>query len=117
MITTHNLTTLYGTTHDVAVGKETISRASELGVTHTETNGKVWCQGQNLKVDGNVIQGVLVMSQYKITLEKEEYIIPIGGLKAKDMIEAKFDRVILPKTCSRTNGVCSTSQCLEQSPR
>ena len=26
------------------------------------------------------------------------------------MIEAKFDHVILPKTCSRTNGGCSTSQ-------
>ena len=41
MITTYKFTTPYGTTHDVAVGKETIFRASELGVTHTETNGKV----------------------------------------------------------------------------
>ena len=31
----------YGTTHDVAVRKETIFHASELGVIHTETNGKV----------------------------------------------------------------------------
>ena len=67
MITMHKFTTPYGTTHDVAVGKETIFPTSELGVTHTETNGKVWCQGHELKVNGNVIQGVLVMAQYKIT--------------------------------------------------
>ena len=45
------------------------------------------------------------MFQNKITLEKEEYIVPKGRPKAKDMIKAKFDHVILPKRAAELMGV------------
>ena len=50
LVTTNQYSTDYGTQHQVPLGEETVFSVSELGVNHTETNGKVWCEGQTLKI-------------------------------------------------------------------
>ena len=70
LVTTNQYSTDYGTQHQVSLGEETVFSVSELGVTHTETYEKVWCEGQTLKIGDKVVDNVLVMSQYRVLLEK-----------------------------------------------
>ena len=66
---------------------ETVFSVNELGMTHTESTGKIWCQGQEMKIGDTVVKDVLVMSQYRITLEKEEYLT--SSTQAKHYIKLK----------------------------
>ena len=109
LVTTNQYSTDYGTQHQVPLGEETVFSVSELGVTHTETNGKVWCEGQTLKIGDKVVDNVLVMSQYRVLLEKEEFLISSNGAQTLNQVEALYDHVILPRKCTRTAGGCSTA--------
>ena len=63
MISTNTFVSEYGSTHGVALNEETVFSVNERGVTHTESSGKVWCQGQQIKIGDVVIDDVLVLSQ------------------------------------------------------
>ena len=71
-----------------------------MGMTHTESNGKIWCQGQQMKIDDTVINDVLMMSQYRVVLEKEEYLITSTQAQALHKVEATFEYVKLPRACT-----------------
>ena len=109
MVNTNTFISHYGTTHGVAMSEETIFSVNELGVTHTETNGKVWCKGQEMKMGDIVLNDVLVMSQYRITLEKEEYVTSTTNGQSLHQVEATFDHVILPKSCTASSSGCVTN--------
>ena len=74
MINTNKYITEYGTTHGIEMGKETVISVSDVGVLHTSSDGKISCQGQQMKIGDQVVEQVLVLSQYRITLEKEEFL-------------------------------------------
>ena len=62
VINTGYLVTKEETIHDVKVGEETIFHVSEREILHEENN-KIWCEGQELKVNINIISGVLKVVQ------------------------------------------------------
>ena len=109
MINTNSFISHYGTTHGIAMGVETIIKVNELGVTHTESNGKIWCAGQEMKLGEVVLKDVLIMSQYRITLEKEEFLISTTNGQTLHQVEATFDHVKLPKSCTAGAGGCVTN--------
>ena len=106
LINTNTFTSHYGTTHGVALGEETVFSVNELGVTHTESSGKVWCKGQTMKLGDTVIDEVLVMSQYRIALEKEEFLTNPSPSQTVHQVEALFDHVKLPRSCTPAAGGC-----------
>ena len=108
MVNTNTFTSKYGTTHGIAMNTETVFSVNELGMTHTESSGKIWCQGQQLKIGDTVVNDVLVMSQYRITLEKEEYLSSSPQAQTLHQVEATFDHVKLPKSCTASAGGCVT---------
>lgn len=108
MVNTNTFTSKYGTTHGIAMNTETVFSVNELGMTHTESSGKIWCQGQQLKIGDTVVNDVLVMSQYRITMEKEEYLSSSPQAQTLHQVEATFDHVKLPKSCTATAGGCVT---------
>ena len=109
MVNTNTFISHYGTTHGIEMNKETILSVNELGVTHTETSGKVWCKGQEIKIGNTVVADVLVMSQYRITLEKEEYLTASTDGQTLHQVEATYDHVKLPKACTAAAGGCVTN--------
>ena len=108
MVNTNTFVSKYGTTHGVAMNKETVFSVNELGMTHTESSGKIWCQGQQLKIGDTVVNDVLVMSQYRIALEREEYLTSSTQAQTLHQVEATFDHVKLPKMCTAAAGGCVT---------
>ena len=108
MISTNTFVSEYGSTHGVALNEETVFSVNERGVTHTESSGKVWCQGQQIKIGDVVIDDVLVLSQYRITLETEEFLThsQAQGLRR---VEALNDHVKLPRKCAADHHGCMTA--------
>ena len=109
MVNTNNFISHYGTTHGVAMNEETVFSVNEMGMTHTESNGKIWCQGQQMKIDDTVINDVLMMSQYRVVLEKEEYLITSTQAQTLHKVEATFDHVKLPRACTAEASGCVTN--------
>ena len=108
MISTNTFISEYGTTHGVALNEETVFSVNERGVVHTESSGKVWCQGQQVRIGDTVIDDVLILSQYRIILEKEEFLTH-SQPKGLRQVEALNDHVKLPKKCTADRHGCRTS--------
>ena len=89
----------YGTTHDVDIG-ETIFTASERGIIKAE-NGNVRCEGESLKINNEIIDGVLILSQYRVNIAKEDFKID------NNMVEVISDHIILPSECTPDKGACN----------
>ena len=103
MINTKYMTTKEGSTHQVELGAETIFHVSELGILHEESN-KIWCEGQEMKINQNIIEGVLKMVQYRVTIQEDTYVID------KERVEALSDHRILPKECTPFIGGCISGE-------
>ena len=103
MINTGYLITKEGSTHEVKIGEETIFHVSERGILHEENN-KIWCEGQELKINNNIISGVLKMVQYRVTIQEDSYVID------KDRVEALSDHRTLPKECTPSSGGCISGE-------
>ena len=88
----------YGTTHTVEIG-ETIFTVSEKGVIKAE-NGNVYCEGEQMRIGEEVVDGVLVLSQYRVTVIKEDYIID------NNIVEVVGDHISLPEICKPEKGQC-----------
>ena len=76
-----------------------IIHVSEKGVLHKETN-KIWCEGEALKINGNIIDGVIKMVQYRTKIEEESYLI------SNKRVEVVNSHVKLPVECSVERGGC-----------
>ena len=99
MITTGYWTTKEGTRHEVKIGEENIYHISEKGILH-ENDNKIWCEGEALKINGNKIEGVLKMVQYRTILEEEEYLVD------KIQVEALNNQIRLPTACTVKSQGC-----------
>ena len=99
MITPGYWTSREGTRHKVEIGKENIFHVSEKGILH-ESNNKIWCEGEDLKINGNIIEGVLKMVQYRIIIEEESYLVD------KKRVEAINNHIRLPSACTMDIGGC-----------
>ena len=56
-----------------------------------EENNKIWCEGQELKINNNILSGILKMVQYRVTIQKESFILD------RERVEALSDHRILPR--------------------
>ena len=91
--------TSYGTVHETAFGAETIFTATELGVI-TEGNGNVYCEGEDLKYNNNIINGVLILTQYKVRITPEDFVVD------NHRVETTSTHLRLPKECTPESGHC-----------
>ena len=99
MVTMGYWTSREGTRHKVQVGEESIFHVSEKGILH-EDNNKIWCEGEALKINSNLIEGVLKMVQYRIIIEEEDYTVD------KKRLEAVNAHIRLPPACTVESGGC-----------
>ena len=102
LVTTNMYRSVEGGNHQVNLDEETVFWVNEWGQIHTDAN-KIWCQGQEMKVDGNLVQGMIQLAQYRIVIEKEEFIVE------KKRVEATTTHVRLPKSCRMKSGGCITA--------
>ena len=92
--------TSYGTVHETAFGAETIFTATEMGVI-TEGNGNVYCEGEDLKYNNNIINGVLVLTQYRVRIMAEDFVVD------NHRVETTSSHLRLPKECAPESGHCT----------
>lgn len=89
----------YGGSHKISINKVNIFTVNERGVLH-EDNGRVSCQGEQMKVGNDIVQDVLKLSQYKVSVIPESFIDINGTLKATRA------GLTLPSTCLVEEGSC-----------
>ena len=80
----------------------TVISVNSLGVVHPE--GQVSCQGQDLKIGGNILEDILELTQYKITLTQETFEI------RNNRVEAVAAHSVLPPDCIVENRGCITNE-------
>ena len=59
-----------------------------------------------MKIGEAVVNEVLVMSQYRIKLEKEEFLTTPSSSQTMHQVEALYDHVKLPKSCTPAAAGC-----------
>ena len=83
------------------------------GITYIENvdvgelvaQGNVYCKGLSLKVNGNVLDNTIVLSQYKITIQKQKYKMKLGS-----KVEVTSNHLLLPRECRSKQGSCTVAQ-------
>ena len=85
---------------DLQLGGTTIITANTLGVIHPE--GTVSCEGQEMRFGDTIIEDVLELTQYKITLLEETF--EVRG----NRMESMTDHIRLPKDCTVERLGCLT---------
>ena len=89
-----------GTWHKIEVGKEEIIHVSEKDVLHQDSN-KIWFEGEDLKINGNIIPGVTQMVQYRVLVQEEQFIVEKNRL-----LEVLASHTKLPADCELETGGC-----------
>ena len=93
--------TLEGTKHRIQINTENIFSVTEKGMIKDEDNA-VSCQGQTVKVHDQLFDNMILISQYKVTVLEEDYIVQSG------QVETLRDHLILDAELRRgglfTNG-------------
>ena len=90
LVTTGVFTTPEGLRRKIEIGSENIFGVEELGTINIGDDS-VSCQGQPLRVKDHIINDVLVISQWRVTVVKQKY-------KTKgDIVEATGDHLRLPE--------------------
>ena len=84
------------------LGAETVIKVSPLGVIKYDSN--VHCQGQSAKIGNEVVEQVLELKQYKITLTPENFVI------RKEVVEALSTHTRLPIGCTPSAQSCETGE-------
>ena len=97
MLTTGFWMTSEGTWHKIEVGKEEIIHVSEKDVLHQDSN-KIWFEGEDLKINGNIIPGVIQMVQYRLLVQEEQFIVE------RNRLEVLASHTKLPADCELETG-------------
>ena len=92
-------TTLDGKTHPVKLDTENIMNSFDLGTIHTTGDG-IACQGENYRIGDQIIQQIVRVSQYKVIIQQEEFIVE------GNQVESLTDRTRLPMECHPQSGGC-----------
>lgn len=61
----------FNNAHQVQLGENVFS-LTEKGVIH-ETGGSGTCQGETVKMNGDIVEDVLCLSQYQLVVEQEKW--------------------------------------------
>ena len=85
----------------VEMDTENVIAVDEIGTIHTE--GNVFCEGATMKINGNLVENVVELSQYRILLTKEKFIVTNGN-----SVEAVNDHIKLPPSCDVGSRGCET---------
>ena len=70
-LTTSVFKTLEGSTHRIKLNEETIFSVTEKGLIHDSSSG-VTCKGEQMRIGQEIVDNILQMSQYKVTIREEE---------------------------------------------
>jgi len=92
MITTETFTSPQGLMRKVTIGAENIITIEELGTINIGDD-TVTCHGQSKRIGNHVINDVLQIAQWKITMKEERFRV------SKDLIETS-DHLRLPPACN-----------------
>ena len=101
LVATEKFRSMEGGTHPVKLGTESIFHVTEKGLLHSSANA-ITCEGQTMKIGDNIVSNMLEVSQYKVILQKEEYLIN------SELVEVLADHLKLP--CPFTAHGCSTNR-------
>ena len=75
---------LDGNTHTVSLNSENIIHSFDLGTIHTSGEG-IACQGETYRIGDQIIQNIVKVSQIKIVLQQEEFIVE--GTRVESMTD------------------------------
>ena len=90
-----------GRTRDVSLDGITVFTVNDLGTIH-ERDGNIECQGQDARISGEIIHQVVRLSQYKVEIRREKFLVE------NDRLETVFTKIKLPGTCKVEEKICVT---------
>ena len=101
LIHAQKYTTPDGNVNPVTIGSETVIYSNDRGTIITSDN-KISCRGQSMRFGNHIVNDVIQISQYKILIKEEKFII-------KDRrVEAASEHLMLPDGCRVGNVGCQT---------
>ena len=89
-----------GTLVPIKLNEENVFKVNDLGIIHTDTSVP-WCEGQTVKFKDNLMDNILIISQYKVEVIQENYKLE---LETKNLMVTN-DHITLP--CKYELGVCA----------
>ena len=95
-------TTPSGSRHKVTMNAENILKSEDRGAL-TIGDNSVACRGQSMKFDNFIVEDILEVSQYKVTILKEKFLVDDDN-----RVETVADHLRLPGRCSVTSRGCQT---------
>ena len=102
IVNTGVFTTPSGTRHKITLNAENIIKSEDRG-TLTIGDNSVSCRGQTMKFDSYIVEDILEVSQFKVTVIKEKFLV--GN---DNRVETAADHLRLPARCSVTSRGCQT---------
>ena len=88
---------------EIKIGAETTLWKEDLGVILI-TDNAISCRGQSTKIGNNVVNDILQVSQYRITVEKETFKVNMR----KNQVEVIATHEMLPVECGPESKGCQT---------
>ena len=102
IVNTGVFTTPSGTRHKVTLNSENILKSEDRGAL-TIGDNSVACRGQSMKFGSFIVEDILEVSQYKVTILKEKFLVGDDN-----RVETVADHLRLPGRCSVTSRGCQT---------
>ena len=100
-VNTKKYKSMDGTSHLLTVPGETILSLNEKGVIHEK--GSVSCDGEQVKINNEIIDRIIVLAQHRIIIRRELYKLTSGK-----PVEVISQHKKLPKTCRPKLSSCVT---------
>ena len=102
IVNTGVFTTPSGERHKITLNAENILKSEDRG-TLTIGDDSVACRGQSMKFDSFIVNDILEVSQFKVTVLKEKF-----RVSNDNRVETIADHLRLPSRCSVTSRGCQT---------
>ena len=91
-----------GTRHKISMNVQNVLKSEDRG-TLTIGDNSVSCRGQSMKFGSFIVNDILEVSQYKVTILKEKF-----RVSKDNRVETFADHLRLPESCSVTSRGCQT---------
>lgn len=82
IVTTQGFNVPGGDRKPIKMNSETLLWADEVGLIKDQ-NGGVTCQGQQHRINGEIVEDVIVLTQYRIRVREERYLIKGGQIESE----------------------------------
>ena len=86
---------------EIKIGYENIITSYDLGIINIDNN-RVSCRGQSARFHDKIVDDILQVSQYKVIVQKEKFIID----HEKNQVEVAADHTMLPSSCNTETQGC-----------